>query len=134
MEKFSQPLILSLSVLAFFLWGQSSLAQSGDKTCKPKTITVSTEVLEYAALKKVTPVAPEGVRAGGTVRVQKDLNFDGTVTAAEAIDGPTDLREVSAQAAKQWRFKSGGETPPCPPRTTGVLKFDYSKNEGRAIQ
>ncbi len=129
MEVIAWLLTLTLVVLAF-----SALAQTSSPSVKPgdrapKTLTISSEVLERSAIKKVKPVAPAGVKASGIVRVRIWIDIlDGKVVEAKIVKGHPLLREPALKAARQWEWKPTYIISSSPMRAVGVLSFDFPKN------
>jgi TonB family protein len=65
-------------------------------------------VLNDKAISMPKPKYPEAAKQAGisgTVRVRVTVNEEGKVVAAEAIDGPKELREAAVEAAHQARFE-----------------------------
>lgn len=70
--------------------------------------TLSGGVLQGHAIFRPQPGYPSAAKQGriqGSVNVQVHIDEIGMVTEAKAISGPAELRKVSEEAAKQWRFK-----------------------------
>jgi len=101
---------------------QSNLANSESATMLPA------QILQGYAIYKVQPHYPlEGkqARAQGPVQILVQIDEAGIVTSATAINGRTELRAASEQAAKQWRFKPSvvnGKTI----KVRGILTFNFT--------
>lgn len=64
--------------------------------------------LENKAVKKVPPTYPplaKRKRIEGAVTIKVQTNADGTVSAAEFLDGNSLFKPASIEAAKQWLFQ-----------------------------
>lgn len=71
------------------------------------SIRVDPQELQKRVVKVVQPAYPELARhAGieGTVRLEIQVNKDGTVQVRKALEGSPVLREAAASAVKQWRY------------------------------
>lgn len=95
-----------------------------------KPVLMTSQLLQGNAINKAQPPYPEiAKRAGahGPVQVQVMISEDGRVLTAEILSGHVLLRDVSRQAALQWRFKptvlNGVAVP-----VTGVITFDFKLN------
>lgn len=90
--------------------------------------TIAPEILQGVAILKIAPEYPMNAKSNrvrGVVLVQVIIDEIGSVTKAAAISGPGELRTVSENAAKQWRFKPtmvNGK----PIKVQGVLTFNFS--------
>ncbi len=72
------------------------------------SIHLDPDELAKHSITMVKPVYPEiARRAGieGTVRLEIQVNKDGTVQVRKAIEGSPVLREAAASAIKQWRYR-----------------------------
>jgi Ca-activated chloride channel family protein len=93
----------------------------------PRRTTISGNVLQGSATKKVQPAYPaiaRAARAKGAVQVQIKVNESGEVIDARVVNGHPSLRDAALQAAKQWRFKAT-ELSGAPVKTQGVLTFNF---------
>ena len=78
-------------------------------------------------IKKVAPAYPavaRSTRAGGLVVVSVDINDQGEVTSAKAVEGPMLLRQAAEEAARRWKFqpaRRGGR----PVRTVQSIQFNF---------
>ncbi len=96
----------------------------------PKTVTVSTGVLQGKAIRKVQPPYPtmgKAVRAAGAVPVQITISEEGRVIAATVISGHPLLRDAAQQAAMQWVFSPtvlNGKSV----KVSGVISFNFILN------
>lgn len=86
-------------------------------------------VLNSRAIEMPKPDYPEAAKQAGIhglVKVEVTINEEGTVIAAEAIDGPKELREAAVEAAKKARFAPtllhGARI-----KVTGVLTYKFEK-------
>jgi TonB family protein len=86
--------------------------QPGVNSTKPQSSAPSKEqitggVLNGKAIELPKPDYPEAAKQAGIhglVKVEVTINEDGEVIAAEATDGPKELREAAVEAAKKARF------------------------------
>lgn len=85
-------------------------------------------ILQGYAIYKVQPQYPleaKQARAQGPVQVLVEIDETGSVTSAKAINGRSELKAASEQAARQWRFKPSavnGKTI----KVRGVLTFNFT--------
>lgn len=89
---------------------------------------ISGGVLQGNAINKVSPKYPVEAKAAGvsgTVNVSVTVDENGQVTRAEAVNGPTELREAAVQAARQWQFKPT-ELAGKAVKTQGALTFNFT--------
>jgi protein TonB len=56
------------------------------------------------AIELPTVPYPKGARVSGSVSVQVLVDENGNVVSAEAIDGPSELRQAATQAAMKAHF------------------------------
>ncbi|MEP7336587.1 MAG: TonB family protein [Acidobacteriota bacterium] len=100
-------------------------AQPTDNRKPPE---MSGGVLQGLAIFRPQPGYPNSAKQGriqGAVQVHVYIDEIGIVTEAKAISGPAELRKVSEEAAKQWRFKPtilGGRVL----KVHGVLTFNFT--------
>jgi TonB family protein len=97
-------------------------------TPTPKTIRLSTGMLNGSALKKMQPHYPteaKQARAQGPVKVEIVVSESGKVIEAKAIDGHEMLRDAAVQAAQQWEFKPA-EVSGAPVKMQGILIFNFA--------
>jgi TonB family protein len=89
---------------------------------------LSSGVLAASAIRKIEPKYPisgNGGRPEGIVHIHVVFDEKGVVTDAAVISGPKILRDVSLEAARQWRFKPlvlEGR----PAKAQGVLTFNFT--------
>jgi TonB family protein len=89
--------------------------------------TVSAGVLDGKAISKPEPPYPalaKAARASGLVTVRVTVDETGHVVSAEAVSGPTLLREAATQAARQARLSPtllSGK----PVKVSGVLTYNF---------
>jgi len=92
-----------------------------------RTRVVMGGVLNEKAVSKPEPAYPPAARAAGVtgrVVVRIEIGETGDVVTAEAIDGPSLLRDAAEEAARQARFsptRLSGE----PVRVSGVITYDF---------
>ena len=81
----------------------------GNSTVPPQAkAPITGGVLNDKAIKLPKPVYPEAAKQAGIhglVKVAVTINEEGEVIAAEATDGPKELREAAVEAAKKARFE-----------------------------
>jgi Ca-activated chloride channel homolog len=97
----------------------------------PKKLTVSGDVLQGKATRKVQPAYPpiaKSARGQGAVQIQVTISESGEVMNAQALSGHPMLREAALQAAKQWRFKPA-ELSGVPVKTQGLLTFNFAQGK-----
>ncbi len=88
---------------------------------------VSGGLLQVKAISKPLPVFPpaaKAARVGGTVAVQVEVDEGGSVSKAEAVSGPSLLREAAEDAAREARFsptRLSGQ----PVRVSGVITYNF---------
>jgi TonB family protein len=73
----------------------------------PESQAPPTGVLNSVAIEMPPPVYPEAAKAKhvtGTVKVEITVDEEGKVIAAEAVEGPKELRAAAVEAAKKARF------------------------------
>jgi cytochrome c biogenesis protein CcmG, thiol:disulfide interchange protein DsbE len=93
----------------------------------PKMVTLSESALSAHATKRAQPDYPTEAKAAcaqGPVQVEITVSESGNVIEAKAIAGHEMLRDVAAQAAKQWEFipvKVSG----VPVKMRGILVFIF---------
>ena len=88
-------------------------------------ITVSSGILNSAAIKKVMPVCPPQARCSGSVQVLITINEEGKVEFAEVLNGHPLIRASAVEAARQWIFKPWIIDGPNVYRVHGVLTFNF---------
>lgn len=91
-------------------------------------VTTPGGVLQGTAIMKVQPEYPydaKRARVQGTVQVSVVIDEAGIVLTATAIEGPNELRKVSEEAAKKWRFKPT-ELEGKPIKVQGILTFNFT--------
>jgi len=94
----------------------------------PKVVTLSESALSAHATKRAQPDYPTEAKAAcaqGPVQVEIMVSESGNVIEAKAIAGPEMLRDLAAQAAKQWEFipvKVSG----VPVKMRGILVFIFA--------
>ncbi len=96
---------------------------------QPSKEQITGGVLNGKAIEMPKPDYPEAARQAGIhglVKVEVTINEDGEVIAAEATDGPKELREAAVAAAKKARFAPvllhGARI-----KVTGVLTYKFEK-------
>jgi TonB family protein len=80
----------------------------GSSTPPASRTPITGGVLNDKALELPQPVYPEAAKQAGisgTVRVRITIDEQGKVIAAEASDGPKELREAAVEAARKARFE-----------------------------
>ncbi len=104
------------------------------KTEKPstgqQTVRLTSQITQGRAIQKTQPAYPEiakRIKASGPVQIQIAISETGEVTDATVLSGHWALREVSLQAARQWRFKPT-ELNGRPVRAIGVITFNFILN------
>jgi TonB family protein len=86
---------------------QARPLQTTAKPAPTKPIPAPTEAASI--VKKVSPHYPpeaRKVRVSGIVVVSVEIDEQGNVTAAKAIEGPGLLRQAAEKAARGWKFRS----------------------------
>jgi TonB family protein len=71
-------------------------------------VRVSEAAMNAQLLVSRVPVMPERLRetgATGVVRLQANINREGTVSHLRVLDGPTDLRRPAVEAVSAWRYR-----------------------------
>jgi len=98
---------------------------------KPSTnVVVAGGIINGKAVSKppaVYPPAAKAARVSGTVTVQVEVDEDGSVAKAEAVSGPSLLREAAEDAAREARFsptRLSGQ----PVRVAGVITYHFVLN------
>jgi protein TonB len=74
----------------------------------PKRVRVSTGVATGLLVSKVTPVYPDGAKAGhiqGAVILHALISKEGAVGNLQFVSGPPELAPSAIEAVKQWRYK-----------------------------
>jgi len=82
-------------------------AQPTPATPETPQVPPTNGVLNSSAIELPAPVYPEAAKAKhvkGTVKVNVTVDEQGNVIAAEAVEGPKELREAAVEAAKKARF------------------------------
>jgi TonB family protein len=85
-----------------------SFSEAENEKAIPRKIQVTRGVLEVTAIRKVKPNYPpraEAAGISGKVEVRVLVSEQGEVIEAQATSGPEELRDISVQAARNWRFK-----------------------------
>jgi TonB family protein len=104
------------------------MRSSSSGAMPPKTLVVSSGVLQEHAITKAQPAFPSEARAAkvsGSVKVEVLISEEGRVIEATAFEGPEQLREAAIEAARQWTFKPAtlaGQAS----RMSGVLSFNFA--------
>ncbi len=101
-----------------------------NSTTPPQTQTrITGGVLNSRAIEMPKPNYPEAAKQAGIhglVKVEVTINEEGEVIAAEATDGPKELREAAVEAAKKARFAPvilhGARI-----KVNGVLTYKFEK-------
>lgn len=95
----------------------------------PSKSQITGGVLNGKAIEMPKPKYPEAAKQAGIhglVRVQVTIDEEGKVIAAEATDGPKELREAAVEAAKKARFEPvrlhGARI-----KINGVLTYKFEK-------
>lgn len=71
------------------------------------------------------PAVAASAHVQGEVKIQANIDRDGTVNAARVVSGPPLLRDAALEAVQHWRYKpftSGGKTRPT--GALAVLEFE----------
>ena len=92
-------------------------------------IPVMGSVLNSSAIEMPAPVYPaEAKQAGiaGLVKVRVTIDEEGKVIAAEAFEGPKQLREAAVEAAKKARF-APTRLHGAPIKIDGILTYNFVK-------
>lgn len=95
-----------------------------------QTVRLTSQITQGRAIQKAQPAYPEiakRIKASGPVQIQIAISETGEVTEATVLSGHWALREVSLQAARQWRFKPT-ELNGRPVRAIGVITFNFILN------
>jgi hypothetical protein len=95
-------------LLSGLLISCQSSSVSVDPPGPPYQVISGGPVKPPVALHRVIPTRPEGVTEKGEVLLKTIVGLDGIARDIEVIKAPhSALGEVSAEAAKQWRFTPG---------------------------
>jgi TonB family protein len=73
--------------------------------------TYSVPFEQAVIIRKVTPTYPaqaRSARTAGLVMVSVDIDEQGSVISAKAVEGPMLLRQPAESAARQWKFQARG--------------------------
>ena len=95
----------------------------------PSKSQITGGVLNDKAIEMPKPKYPEAAKQAGVsglVRVRVTIDEEGNVIAAEAIDGPKELREAAVEAARKARFEPvrlHGQNI----KVSGVLTYKFEK-------
>lgn len=107
---------------------QPSAAQSPDSAVRMGGAPVAVGSLAQKAKQRVSPSYPSIARAArvtGIVTVYLIVNEKGEVETVQKLEGPLQLQQAAADAARRWRFNStviDGQ----PVRVTGYLSFNFT--------
>ena len=74
----------------------------------PKRVRVSSSVVTGLLVSKVTPIYPDGAKAGhiqGAVVLHAIISKEGTVGDLQLVSGPRELAPSAIEAVKQWRYR-----------------------------
>jgi protein TonB len=77
---------------------------------------------ERQAVSKVPPQYPAAakqLRVSGEVKIEAQIDADGTVTSAKPVSGNPLLTKAAADAVSKWKFKPGE-------KTTTVVKVNFA--------
>jgi TonB family protein len=80
----------------------------GSGPAEASAIPVSEAAMNAQLLVSRVPVIPDWLRetgATGVVRLQANINREGTVSHLRVLDGPTDLRRPAVEAVSAWRYR-----------------------------
>ena len=75
---------------------------------KPRTITISANVMQGAIIFKTVPEYPPIAKAAhvsGTVVLQAVIGKDGKIENLHVINGPPMLQQAALDAVKQWMYR-----------------------------
>lgn len=104
-------------------------ATTPPQSSAPTKTQLTGGVLNDRAIEMPKPDYPEAAKQAGIhglVKVEVTINEEGEVIAAEALDGPKELREAAVEAAKKARFAPvllhGARI-----KVTGVLTYRFEK-------
>ncbi|HVF45695.1 MAG TPA: energy transducer TonB [Pyrinomonadaceae bacterium] len=103
-------------------------AQSPEGAARTGSAPVAVGSLAQRAKQKVSPSYPSIARAArvtGVVTVYLVVNEKGEVETVQKLDGPLQLQQAAADAARRWRFNPtviDGQ----PVRVTGYLSFNFA--------
>lgn len=107
---------------------QSGSAQPNDGAARMGSAPVAVGSLAQKAKQKVSPSYPSIARAArvaGVVTVYLIVNEKGEVETVQKLEGPLQLQQAAADAARRWRFNPtviDGQ----PVRVTGYLSFNFA--------
>ena len=95
-------------VLILAVIGCQSSSVTADPPGPPYQVISGGPVSPPVAIHRVIPERPEGITEKGEVLLKTIVGLDGIARDIEVIKAPhVVLGEVSAEAAKQWRFTPG---------------------------
>jgi TonB family protein len=97
-------------------------------TPKPILKSVSRGVLNGSAIQMPAPAYPDiarRMRVSGLVVIEVVVDENGKVISANAVSGPTSLREVATQAAYRARF-SPTKLSGSPVKVTGTINYNFT--------
>ncbi|HEV7889848.1 MAG TPA: energy transducer TonB [Pyrinomonadaceae bacterium] len=107
---------------------QPPAAQSPDGAARMGSAPVAVGSLAQKAKQKISPTYPSIARAArvtGVVTVYLVVNEKGEVENVQKLEGPLQLQQAAADAARRWRFNPtviDGQ----PVRVTGYLSFNFA--------
>jgi len=107
---------------------QPGAAQRPEGGANMSSAPVAVGSLAQKARQKVSPTYPMLAKAGrvtGVVTVHLVVNEKGEVETVQKLEGPLQLQQAAADAARRWRFNPtviDGQ----PVRVTGYLSFNFS--------
>lgn len=107
---------------------QPPVTQSPDGAARMGSSPVAVGSLAQKAKQKVSPTYPSIARAArvtGVVTVYLVVNEKGEVETVQKLEGPLQLQQAAADAARRWRFNPtviDGQ----PVRVTGYLSFNFA--------
>lgn len=107
---------------------QPPASQSPDGATRMGSAPVAVGSLAPKAKQKVSPTYPsiaKAARVTGVVTVYLLVNEKGGVETVQKLDGPLQLQQAAADAARRWRFNPtviDGQ----PVRVTGYLSFNFA--------
>jgi protein TonB len=105
-----------------------SLPQAGGISPPPPAeVRKAPVIIKGESIQRVQPEYPTRARTArqsGAVAVEVSINERGDVVAAQALSGPTLLREAAVAAARRWKFKPATRDGQ-PTSSVSVLTFNF---------
>ena len=86
------------------IFGQDSETRLGNPITREQILELDRQPIVVEAVPAIYPAVAIAARAEGRVIVEIQIDSNGTVTSAHALEGAPTLRPISEWSALRWRF------------------------------